>query len=32
MNSKVTIDDLKMNFYSSDDHSSKSEEDSDHLN
>ena len=31
-NSRVTIDDPQMNFYSSDYHSSDSEEDSDHLN
>ena len=31
-NSRVTIDDLEMDFYKSDDHSSDSEEDSDHLN
>ena len=30
--SRVTIDDLQMDFYSSDDNSSDSEEDSDHLN
>ena len=31
-NSRVTIDDPQRDFYSSDDHSSVSEEDSDHLN
>ena len=31
-NPRVTIDDPQMDFYSSDDHSSDSEEDSDHLN
>ena len=31
-NSRVTIDDPQMDFYSSDDYSSDSEEDSDHLN
>ena len=31
-NSRVTIDDPQMDFYSSDDHSSDLEEDSDHLN
>ena len=31
-NSRVTIDDPQMDYYSLDDHSSDSEEDSDHLN
>ena len=31
-NSRVTTDDPQTDFYSSDDHSSDSEEDSDHLN
>ena len=31
-NSRVTIDDIQMDYYSLDDHSSDSEEDSDHLN